>query len=305
VVLAAGLLTLAVALVGGYVVTTGGDGDNPASPPASSPAPTTPAPPTTHPSPGHASTLDFTLGSFNVLGGSHTSAGGNQPERPSGRVRAVGAATLLARHGVDVVGFQELQTGQLAVLQRRTGMAFHPGASMGVLDSENSIGWRRDRWVAVERHTVDIPYFAGGRRAMPYVRLRSRSTGLSAWFANFHNPAETADYHQQGRFREAATRIEITLARRLVAGGLPVFVTGDMNERGTYFCRFTAGAPMVAARGGSTHGGCRPGHPRAVDWIFGSRGVRFDGYSEDRSRLDRATTDHPLLTTRVRIRARR
>jgi hypothetical protein len=301
--LAAGLLVLVVVVVAGYVVVTDDDPSaGPGSTPTGSVTPTATATAPSDPPPG---ALDFTLASFNVLGASHTSPGGNKPERPSGRVRAVGAATLLARHDADVVGFQELQTGQLRVLQRRTGMDFHPGSSMGVLDSENSIGWRRDHWVAVERHTVRIPYFAGGKRAMPFVRLRSRHTGLEAWFANFHNPAETADFHRQGRFRAEATRIEIALANRLVATGLPVFVTGDMNERGSYYCRFTSQAPVVAASGGSTHGRCRPGDPSTIDWIFGSRGVRFSGYAQDHSPLDQATSDHPLVTTRVRITATR
>jgi hypothetical protein len=267
--------------------------------PTSSP---TPAP--TLRTPEQLPILDFTLSTFNVLGASHTAGGGDKAGRPSGRVRARGAVTLIARHGADVVGFQELQMSQLGVLRQRTGMDFHPGSTMRPRDSENSIGWRRDRWVAVERHTVDIPYFNGGRRAMPYVRLRSTSTGLEAWFANFHNPAETADFHHQQRFRSTATRIEIALANRLMATGLPVFVTGDMNERSDYFCRFTAGAPMVAARGGSNNGACRAGGPRVVDWIFGSQGVQFSGYTEDRSRLVDVTTDHPVVTTRVRIQGR-
>ena len=137
---------------------------------------------------------------------------------------------------------------------------------------------------------------------MPYVRLRHRSTGIEAWFANFHNPAETAQYHHQQRFREAATRMQIDLANRLIGStGLPVFITGDMNERAPYFCRLTARAPMVAARGGTNSGRCLAGRPRAVDWIFGSRGVDFTGYLEDRSRLVDITTDHPVLVARVQL----
>jgi hypothetical protein len=220
----------------------------------------------------------------------------------SGRVRALRAAELIRRHGSEVVGFQELQGSQLVTLQRHTTMDFFPGFSLPGRDSENSIGWRRDRWVAVEKHTVQIPYFNGGPRAMPFVRLRSLKTGLEAWFANFHNPADTARYHNQQRFRDRAIRIQIKLANRLITTtGLPVFVTGDMNERATYFCRFTGGTPMVAARGGSNDGRCRAGRPRAVDWIFGSQGVEFTGYFEDRSHLVDITTDHPVVVARVRI----
>lgn len=208
----------------------------------------------------------------------------------------------MRRHGSEVVGFQELQGSQLATLQRHTDMDFYPGFSMGRLDSENSIGWRRNKWVAVEKHTVGIPYFNGGPRAMPYVKLRSVTTGLEAWFANFHNPADTPKYRNQQRFRDRAIRMQIDLANRLITTtDLPVFVTGDMNERATYFCRFTGAAPMVAARGGSHNGRCRAGRPRAVDWIFGSQGVEFTGYFEDRSHLVDITTDHPVVVARVRI----
>ena len=246
--------------------------------------------------------LDFTLTTFNMLGSSHTSGSGKRPGMASGRVRAGRAAALLRRHGTDVAGFQELQGSQLAAMYRQTGFSFYPGFSLARRDSENSIGWRSDAWQAVETHVIGIPYFNGHRRSMPYVRLRNLSTGLEAWFANFHNPADTRQYHHQQRWRDRATAIEIDLVNRLIRDtDLPVFLTGDMNERASYFCRMTARAPMVAARGGSNVGGCQPGSPRAVDWIFGSQGVTFTGYSEDRSHLVDITTDHPVVSAGVRI----
>ena len=244
-------------------------------------------------------TVELTLTTFNVLGASHTTRSGKRPGMASGTVRARRAAQLIRRHGSDVVGFQELQRSQLATLRRVTNLEFYPGSSG---DSENSIGWRRDEWTAVERHTVGIPYFNGGRRDMPFVRLRSVETGLEAWFANFHNPADTSRFRGQQRFRNRATAIETQLANRLIDGtALPVFITGDMNERGEYFCRLTSRSPMVAARGGTNNGRCLPGRPRAVDWIFGSQGVAFTDYFEDRSHLVDITTDHPVISARVRI----
>ena len=254
------------------------------------------------PTPEPPPVLDFVISSFNVLGSSHTSGSGKRPGMASGRTRAGFAASLIRRHGSDVVGFQELQGDQLAVMQRRTGMDFYPGFALRRRDTENSIGWRRDTWVAVEKHTVTIPYFNGNGRPMPYVRLRNIQTGIEAWFANFHNPADTHRYHRQQRYRDRATSIQVALANRLIREtGLPVFITGDMNERDEYFCRMTGGAPMIAARGGSNSGGCKPGNPRAVDWIFGSQGVDFTGYFEDRSRLVGRTTDHPVIVARARL----
>ena len=257
---------------------------------------------TSEPTPEPPPVLDFTISSFNMLGSSHTSGAGKRPGMASGRTRAGRAADLVRRHGSDVVGFQEMQGDQLATMQRQTSMDFYPGFSMARRDTENSIGWRRGEFVAVEKHTVTIPYFDGHGRAMPYVKLRSISTGLEAWFANFHNPADTSQYPHQQRWRDRATSIEISLANRLMDDtGLPVFITGDMNEREEYFCRMTGGAPMVAARGGTHNGGCQPRNPRAVDWIFGSQGVTFSGYFEDRSHLVDITTDHPVVVSRVRI----
>ena len=266
---------------------------------------TVPSAPPVPPSPEPATSLDFTLTTFNMLGANHTASGGTKPWYASGPARAHGAAELIRRHGSDVVGFQELQTSQLRTLRRLTNLDFYPGSSMSRPDSENSLGWRRDRWVAVEKHVVRVPYFDGGLRAMPVVRLRSRSTGLEAWFANFHNPADTRRFHHQQHYRLLATALEVRLANRLIDGSdLPVFITGDMNERAGYFCRLTSGAPMLAARGGSNVGRCRPGSPRAVDWIFGSQGVDFTGYNEDRSHLVDVTTDHPVVSARVRITGR-
>jgi hypothetical protein len=245
--------------------------------------------------------LDFNLTTFNVLGASHTGRHGNHPGYAGARRRATGITAMLAKHRSDVVGFQELQGPQLAYLERHTNLDFYPGFSRGHLGTDNSLGWRRDSWVAVERHVVRIPYFNGGGRDMPVVRLRNIHTGIQAWFTNFHNPAETARFHHQQRFRVRATHIEAALANRLLRTGLPVFITGDMNERAAYFCRLTSRAPMVAARGGSNTGGCRPPPHVGIDWIFGSQGVTFTNYVEDHSRLDHFTTDHPVPTATVHL----
>lgn len=249
-------------------------------------------------------TLEFNVASFNVLGASHTDGPGARPGYASGTVRARQAAQLLHRHGADVVGFQELQVDQLRTLRSSTDLDFYPGLSLGRLGAENSIGWRRGEWAAVDQRVVHIPYFDGGPRVMPVVRLRNVGTGVEAWFANFHNPAETRQFRGQQRWRTQATLIEARLANLLISTGLPVFITGDMNERAAYFCRLTSRAPMVAARGGSNVAGrCRAGGPPQVDWIFGSQGVQFTGYGEDDSPFVDRTSDHPLVTARARIQA--
>lgn len=248
--------------------------------------------------------LDFVISSFNVLGGSHTAGGGRHGRFASGRARMHGVADLLSAHDVDVVGFQELQTDQLREFLSLRGGSYsvYPGLALGSRGTENSIAWRTDMWEAVSTQTVAIPYFNGRTRPMPVVLLKNQVTGLEAWFANFHNPASVPPYGNQQRWRDRATSAEIGLANSLIRDhGVPVFFTGDMNEREEYFCRFTGGTPMIAALGGSNNGGCRPPRARAVDWIFGSPDVTFTDYFEDRSRLVLRTTDHPVILARARI----
>jgi len=94
----------------------------------------------------------------------------------------------------------------------------------------------------------------------------------------------------------------VALANRLVReSDAPVFVTGDMNEHEEYLCRMTAGAPMVAARGDSGDGACHADVPAGIDWIFGSQGVSFTSYVEDRGPLVDRTTDHPVVVAGVRL----
>ena len=80
---------------------------------------------------------------------------------------------------------------------------------------------------------------------------------------------------------------------------LPVIL--PFGQRGSFFCRFTRLTPMVAARGGSNSGRCRPDERGGIDWIFGSQGVQFTGYQVDDSHLDRITTDHPVVSAHARI----
>jgi len=253
------------------------------------------------PDPVDAVTAGFTIGSFNVLGSSHT-RGGARGKAP-GVQRVGGVVQLLAQHAFDVVGFQELQSDQLRELQRQEpGWDFFPGSSMSAREAENSLGWRSDVWERVSATTVAVPYFDGHVRRMPVVVLRHRATGIRATFVNVHNPADTRRYHGQQRWRDQATDVEVGLVNQLMAGGTPVFLTGDMNERAEYFCAVTGRTSLRAARGGSNGvGGCDAGSPRAVDWVFGTAGVRFSDYTEDRSPLVDRTTDHPVIAARATV----
>lgn len=243
----------------------------------------------------------FTVSSFNVLGASHIPPG---DKRASGTTRIVWAKQLLDQRHVDVVGFQELQGVQYTKFMSITGGAWgvYPGLTMRTRDAENSIGWRTSKFDLVNASTVNITYFNGNSRAMPIVLLRHKETGLLSYFSNFHNPADTARYPNQGRWRAEATRIEVALQNQLATSGIPRFMTGDMNERASYFCRVTKESPVRAARGGYWRDNvCYANKPRAVDWIFSSIRVSWRNYLEDRSALVAKTTDHPMIVGDVTV----
>jgi hypothetical protein len=253
----------------------------------------------------------YTVSSFNVLGSSHTKPGG---KRAVGTTRIVWAKQLLDRRHVDVVGFQELQPDQAEKFAAITGdtWAMWPGlpdweegmseAGWRKRDSENSVAWRTDTFERVDASFVTIPYFNGNERRMPVVLLRHKATGLLAYFSNFHNPADTRKYRRQGKWRAEATRIEIALQRQLTGTGIPRFMTGDMNERASYFCAVTKGSAVKAARGGYWRRNvCNALKPRSVDWIFGSQRLRFSRYLEDRGALVAKTTDHPMIVSDVAV----
>lgn len=246
----------------------------------------------------------FTLSSFNVLGSTHTM--GPNSRYASGVERMALAIKLLDRHGVDVVGFQEFQIDQFTEFSRLAGDRY--GVYPGGVDRrtvQNSIAWSFESWQFVSGYTIPIPYFDGVEYQMPVVLLQNVLTGQQAWFANFHNPATNRRHKGNQKWRTEATTRQIALANRLYyETGLPVFITGDMNEREEYFCRMAAEAPMKAANGGRVRNGvCTPPpYPMPVNWIFGAKQrSTFSNYVRDDSRLVNRITDHFVIRADVAI----
>ena len=245
--------------------------------------------------------VSFRVASFNVLGDSHTGPGGNKPAfYPDGSARIDMAISTLRNNGIDVVGFQEFESTQHNMFSARAGeYSLYPGLSLGTKSVRFNIAWRSSMFSLVEAHTLSIPYAGGSRIEMPVVLLESTSTGRRAWFANFHNPADTPNLGNNGRWRAEAAGIEIAhLTALRQDGDYPVIVTGDFNERAEIFCRFTAGGVFSAAAGGSTGPACAPPSSMQVDWIFGSTGVTFDDYAvTDTGRA----SDHAMVQAGVTL----
>ncbi|SDS71255.1 Endonuclease/Exonuclease/phosphatase family protein [Nocardioides scoriae] len=294
------LLAVVAVLVAAVVVTgwwvrrpaPGGAPDPGAAPSTPAPTPSEEVPPV----------VDLRLATFNLLASRHTRPGGDRPGFAPAEERMGGVLEVLARHDLTLVGLQEFEGDQRAAFAARaTGWRAFPGTTLGPGVGENSVAWRSDTWAPVRTELVEVPYFRGRLVRAPYVLLRHRETGLRVWLSTFHNPASTPRNPGQQVHRDAATDAEIALFLRLEATGVPQLVTGDMNERGHYFCRVTAATPLTSPAGGSHDGGrCRPPET-GIDQVFGSPGVRWTSYDVHRDALVRRTTDHPVVVVGARI----
>ena len=233
----------------------------------------------------------FTIAQSNILGSQHTAGRGGFG---SGVYRAGITASLLISRGVDVGGMQEVQSDQLGALRARMpAYTFWPGSALGNNGERLQIYWRSDRF-AMEKSGSVTYTFASQHIPLPYVLLRDDATGAEFWMITTHNSAGGMEVQ-----RDYSTGIEINLINQLRATGLPVIITGDMNEHTEFFCRVAAATGMVAANGGSGVGGCHlPAGPLRVDWIMGSSGVSFSGYRQDGAGLGRAS-DHYYLYSEV------
>ena len=247
--------------------------------------------------------LTFRMATFNALGSSHTHKGGRRKQKAPGSARTARAGQYVVDNNIDLIGFQEMQADQRSAFMNATGgrYALYPGNELRSGDGENSIAYRLDTWELVKADTISIPYFGGNPRNMPILLLRNKQTGITAYFTNFHNPADTAEFGPQARWRAAATNLEVGLFSQLKNDGYPIFVTGDMNDRGPWFCSVAPAGDLIAAAatvfGGS---GCSiPGF--RIDWIAASQGVQFTNYHEDRSGLVAWMTDHPVVITDATI----
>lgn len=251
--------------------------------------------------------FSFTIATFNLLGHSHTAPGGDRKNMANSGLRTGLAVKALRSSSVDLVGLQEFQGPQLGAFLNQTGgsYALWPRASDGQEKFANAIAWRTDTFRLAQTKTVGIPYFFGKVRPMPYIQLEHIATGQKMWILNVHNPANARG--DAARWRAAATRIEINLLNQLTAEDpdMPVFFTGDMNDREGFFCAITGNTALAAANGGSTTGSCAPPpRPLAVDWIFGSN-VTFSAYRSLRTPEIQRATDHPLVAAEVTIAERK
>lgn len=228
----------------------------------------------------------FEVASFNVLGSSHTAAGGNKPGMASGVARTRGAVAAMRKHGVDIAGMQEFQGDQQKAFQRLA-------PEFGVVgERDNAIVYNQKKFRLLKKDSFIIPYFEGNKRQMPIALLEDKKTGKRVWVVNIHNPADTKDHPHNAANRAKAISAEQQLMRKLQATGYPVLLTGDFNAR--------VGVDQSMARAGMDS--AAPGKARSeIDYIFGSAGVDFSHYAADHGLQRNGTSDHPLIVSSATI----
>lgn len=244
-----------------------------------------------------ARTDSFTIATFNVRGASHRTP-------VPWRVRMRGTLRALALHRVSLVGLQELERPQYLAFRHATASTWTVVGTLRrngrSLDPRNAIAYRSSRFRLVARSSLTIPYLYGTPVAMPVITLRSRATGAMFVVINTHNPADVRG--NAARYRSIALHRQLALVNRLRARGSTVFVTGDMNDRSSYFCAMTRNHRMHAVSGGSIGPRCRPPRPGAIDWIFAARNVSVRRYDSDMGTRRAGYSDHPIVTAAVSIR---
>ena len=232
------------------------------------------------------------VGTFNVLGSQHTAPGGGRTRYPPASTRNVGAANLIAKHGVDILGTQELQADQLSALQSRTGMAAYPGLAWGEAETDNSVLWDPGMFELVSGSQFTIP-FMGRPRPQPIVRLRHLATGRELYVVNTHPSAGDGQYAAE---RASGQNSLVSVVNGLEAEGLPILVTGDMNDREAFYCSVMPRTGMVASNGGSYASGCQPPPcPLPVDWVLGYD-VGWSGYWRDTTPVTQRISDHYFIS---------
>jgi endonuclease/exonuclease/phosphatase family metal-dependent hydrolase len=228
----------------------------------------------------------FSVATFNILGSQHT--------KRRDKRRTVRTARLIRRTELKLIAMQEVQDDQLRRLKvHLPRYRFWPGENLGPGGLRLQIAWLRTRFDLIDTGTITTT-FSNQERPVPWVRLRDEATGRRLFVIDVHNsPLE------QEADRDAATREEVRLFRRLRERGGPVLILGDANERREWFCKVARRTGARAANGGSvSDDGCAPPDPSYVDWLMGDGQFGWRDYRAQ----DVEVSDHRLHSATFRWR---
>ena len=230
----------------------------------------------------------FKIATFNVLAVQHTEPGGQRAGWPSAGWRSPQTVGLVRKHGADIVGLQEVKSSQLSAISGGLGYRAWPGGG----DPDNSIIYNPAKFELVSGDTFYV-FFMSRNRPQTVVRLRHKQTRREFYVINMHTSAGHGGRYTSSR--NAAFNTLVSYVNDLKSQKVPILVTGDMNDRGNFYCMVIPRTGMVAAQGGGGTCGSPP-RMRPVDWVVGTPDVEFSGYWDDFSSEDRRISDHPFVS---------
>ena len=236
----------------------------------------------------------FKIASFNVLASQHTEPGGQHAGWPGAGWRSGQTVGLIRAHGADIVGLQEVKSGQLSAITGGTGFRAWPGGG----DPDNSVIYNPKKFEYVSGTTFSV-FFMSRNRPQTVLRLRHKQSRREFYVINMHPSAGHGGRYASSR--NAAFDTVVSYINKLKSERLPIFLTGDMNDRGNFYCRVVTRTGLVAAQGGGGTCGSAP-RMRPVDWVTGWGKVSFSGYVDDFSSESKRVSDHPFVSATATMR---
>jgi hypothetical protein len=244
--------------------------------------------------------FDFEMATLNMLGSNHTVKGGDKGGWPAASWRTAEAAAYLKATGAQIIGTQEDKPDQLTDLTSRLGYDAYPGNSLGgTFSGNNSILWDPSRFQMVSATYFWIT-FMSGQHQQPVVLFKDIATGREFYMVNMHVSAHDDPHDTATRYAGYATAVAYINAK-LKPTGLPVFITGDMNDREPFVSRVLDPTGFHAAVYGSACKTCFTGGRLAVDWIAATPEVTWTGFDANGVMQDRHISDHFLVSAHASV----
>jgi endonuclease/exonuclease/phosphatase family metal-dependent hydrolase len=173
----------------------------------------------------------FKLVTFNIF---HSA---QQPDSFWQHRMDLSVATLKSNQ-VTVAGLQEARANQQNYFRKTTVAGdtydIYPASSNGSSFTPNPIIWDKSRFTLISgsRHPIRYGQY-GTLNDLVVVKLRDNTTQQQIIVMNTHDPADvvstSATQGQQDRFYDANSHVD--LISQLKKQGLPIFLTGDFNNR--------------------------------------------------------------------------
>jgi hypothetical protein len=156
---------------------------------------------------------------------------------------------------------------------------------------DNAVVWLRSKFHPVDFGHLNVPYFHGNEKPMPWVVLHDRKTGQLLAFLSTHNPANVRGPAE--RWRVEGWEREVEWAKDQLRRGVDAaIVVGDKNAGPKVY------KPFVEQRGGKVSGipADFPNTPgNGIDWIAGWGDVDFTRHKTSKTPRIARMTDHPVV----------